>query len=72
MIKVNVKGAIVANDDKWIYDMFDLESTSPRDISNVIEGQTDELEVIINSGAVMYIVVVRFTLLYVNTKVTST
>lgn len=50
MIKVNIKGAIVDNDDKWIYDMFGLESTSPGDVSNIIEGQTDDVEVIINSG----------------------
>ena len=32
---INVKGAIVPDDDAWIYDMFGIENTSP----NVIESQ---------------------------------
>lgn len=49
--KVNVKGVIVSNDDKWIYDLFDIEATSPKDVTKAIEdGNGSDLEVIINSG----------------------
>ena len=50
-MKINVKGAIVSNDDKLIYDLFNMESTSPSVISNAIEkANGEDLEVIINSG----------------------
>lgn len=49
--KINIKGAIVSNDDKWIYDMFEMESTSPKDVTEEIEkANGSDLEVIINSG----------------------
>ena len=51
MTNVNVKGAIVSNDDQWIYDWFGIEATSPKSISDAIqEANGDELEVEINSG----------------------
>lgn len=49
--KVNIKGAIVASSDKWIYDLFDIEATSPKDVTKAIEeANGSDLEVIINSG----------------------
>lgn len=49
--KIEIKGVIVPNDDKWIYDWFELDSTSPDDVKKVIEqANGDELEVIINSA----------------------
>lgn len=49
--KVNVKGVIVSNDDQWIYDMFEMESTSPKNISEAIgTANGADLEVVINSG----------------------
>lgn len=51
MKKINIKGAIIPNDDKWIYDLFDIESTCPKDVINEIEGLTGEpIQVTINSG----------------------
>ena len=50
-MKINVKGAIVSNDDKPIYDLFNMESTSPNVISDAIEkANGEDLEVVINSG----------------------
>ncbi len=50
MAKINVKGVIVANDDKWIYDLFDVEAVSPNDVLNAIENaNNEEIEVVINS-----------------------
>ncbi|UPO88330.1 head maturation protease, ClpP-related [Niallia sp. Man26] len=52
MAKVKVKGTIVSNDQKWIYDWFEMDATSPKDISNVIDqiDSNEDLEVEINSG----------------------
>ena len=29
MMKINVKGTIIPNDDQWIYDLFDIDAISP-------------------------------------------
>lgn len=50
-MRIDVKGAIVSNDVDWIYDLFDIEYTSPRKITDAIaEADGENLEVIINSG----------------------
>ena len=51
MKQINIKGAIVPSDEKWIYNLFDMDATCPKDISNVLSDLTDEpVELIINSG----------------------
>jgi len=46
-----VKGTIISNDDKWIYDYFDMESTCPKDINNALEKANGQaVEIFINSG----------------------
>jgi len=30
-MRIDIKGVIVGNDEKWIYDYFDMESTCPKD-----------------------------------------
>jgi len=50
MIKINVKGAIVPNNDKWIYDMLEMDATSPKDVFDALSSTDDDVEVIINSG----------------------
>ena len=50
-MKINIKGPIISNDDKWIYDYFDIESTTPKMVYESIEkANGEELEVEINSG----------------------
>lgn len=51
MNKIDIKGAIVPNDDAWIYDLFEMEHTSPKMIDDKIS-DIDGKEVIIeiNSG----------------------
>ena len=50
-MKVKIKGVIVANDDKWIYDYFGVEAVSPQDVETQLEkANGQELEVEINSG----------------------
>lgn len=50
-MKINVKGPIIPNNDKWIYELFDVEATCPNDISSVLDDSPNEdVEVMINSG----------------------
>lgn len=52
-MKVNVKGTIIPNDDQWIYDLFDIDATSPAKVSKGITAAAEKgepLEVYINSG----------------------
>lgn len=48
---IDVKGNIVRNNDKWIYDWLEWDATCPKDvISQLRESKDDEIEVNINSG----------------------
>jgi len=47
--QINIKGAIVSNDLKEVYDWFDIESTCPNDVIQHLNGNED-IEVIVNSG----------------------
>jgi ATP-dependent Clp endopeptidase proteolytic subunit ClpP len=48
--KINIKGEIIPNDYKWIYDLFDIENTTPKDVEKALEEANGEnIEVIINS-----------------------
>lgn len=51
-MKINIKGAIVRNNNKFIYDWLEMDAVCPRDVINAIESAKDgeELEVIIASG----------------------
>ena len=52
-MKINIKGTIVPNDDQWIYDLFDIDATSPAKVSEGIAAaaeKSEPLEVYINSG----------------------
>lgn len=49
-MKINIKGVIIPNDDKWIYEWFEMDSTCPREVENEVEkANGEDLEVIINS-----------------------
>ncbi|WP_334313199.1 head maturation protease, ClpP-related [Terrihalobacillus insolitus] len=51
MKKIDIKGPIIPTDDQWIYDMFDIEATSPKKVSDALdEAKGDDVEVYINSG----------------------
>lgn len=52
-MKINVKGTIIPNDDQWIYDLFDIDATSPERVLKGITAAAEKgepLEVYINSG----------------------
>lgn len=50
MMRINVKGAIIPNNDKWIYDLLEMDATSPKDIIDALPSNNEDIEVIINSG----------------------
>ena len=41
---IKINGTIVGNDDKWIYDLFNMEAFCPRDL-NLIDGQDVDIEI---------------------------
>jgi len=49
--KINVHGAIIPNDYKFYYDFFEMDSTCPRDVANVLDSMTDgdDVDIYINS-----------------------
>ena len=48
--RIDIRGYIVSNDDQWIYDWLELESTSPAQVMRAMEeANGDDLEVYINS-----------------------
>lgn len=49
-VKINVKGAIIINDYKEMYDYFEMESTCPNDILAALPENNEPIEVVINSG----------------------
>jgi ATP-dependent Clp protease, protease subunit len=49
-VKLNVKGAIIINDYKEVYDFYGMESTTPNDILNALPENDEPIEVFINSG----------------------
>lgn len=51
MRKIEVKGTIVGNADKWIYEWFGMDATCPKDVNAAIsEANGEPLLVEINSG----------------------
>lgn len=51
-MRIDIKGTICSNDNKWIYDFFKMETTSPKDVASAIaEAKKGEnIDVYINSG----------------------
>jgi ATP-dependent Clp protease protease subunit len=50
-MKIKIKGVIVSNDDKWVYEWFGIDAVSPKDVSDQVEkAKGEELEIEINSG----------------------
>lgn len=51
-MQINVNGDIISNDDKWIYDWLEWDSTCPNDIKNALatKPENEKLTVLVNSG----------------------
>ena len=51
MKKIDVKGDIITDEEKWIYDYLEWPSTCPKDITDALQdAEGDSVEVTINSG----------------------
>ena len=52
MAVINICGDIVSNDDKWIYDWFEMDSTCPKEVKETLNAvaEGEEIEVLVNSG----------------------
>ena len=51
MTKLKIQGDIISNDNKWIYEWLEYDSTCPKDVENAInEANGEKIEVEINSG----------------------
>ena len=51
MKKLDVKGDIITDEEKWIYDYLEWPSTCPKDITDALQdAEGDSVEVTINSG----------------------
>lgn len=50
MARIDVKGVIIPNEDKWIYEWFEIENTTPNDVLNALPTDNSPVEVVINSG----------------------
>lgn len=42
VIRLKLNGEVVSSDDKWLYDWFEIESFSPRDVREMLDSNTDE------------------------------
>lgn len=50
-MRIDIKGAIISNNDKWIYDWLEWDATCPKDVTSAIDkADGDKLDVYINSG----------------------
>ena len=52
MAEINIRGDIISNDDKWIYEWFEWDCTCPNDVKDALESKPEgeRLTVLINSG----------------------
>lgn len=51
MPKIDIKGTIVSNDDKWVYDWFEIQAVSPKDIEKALrDANGQDITIEINSG----------------------
>lgn len=46
-MEINVKGAIVSNDEKWIYEWFDMDACCPNDVIDALKEREGDEEVLV-------------------------
>lgn len=49
MTTIKINGPIISNSDKWIYEFFEMDSTCPNDVLNILPDDSSDIEVSINS-----------------------
>lgn len=48
-VKIKINGPIISSDDKWFYDLFEMEATCPNDVLSKLPDSGEDVEVTINS-----------------------
>lgn len=48
-VKIRINGPIVSNDDKWFYNWLEMDATCPKDVTNALPDNGEDVEVSINS-----------------------
>ncbi|MCU4247590.1 head maturation protease, ClpP-related [Staphylococcus aureus] len=49
-MKAEIKGVIVSNEDKWVYEMLGMDSTCPKDVLTQLEFSDEDVDIIIKSN----------------------
>lgn len=44
---IKIKGDIITNDDKWIYDWFEFDSTCPKDVEDILADAEADEEIVV-------------------------
>ena len=54
-MKLKIKGDIIDNDSKWLYDLFEIDATCPKDVDAILDAceEGEPLDVEISSGGGM-------------------
>lgn len=50
MKRIEVRGTIVDDEDKWVYDLFGIPCTSPNSIADALGNDDEEATIVVNSG----------------------
>lgn len=50
MTRINIKGPIISNGDKWIYELFGMDATCPKDVTDALPTDGSDVVVMVNSG----------------------
>lgn len=50
MVQINVKGPVVNDSDKFIYDYYHMPAVAPKDINDALPDDGSDVDVVINSG----------------------
>lgn len=50
MTKINIKGPLIDNGEKWIYDLFGEDGTCPNDVLDLLPTDGSDVNIVINSG----------------------
>ncbi len=51
MVRIEIRGVIVSDDDLWVYEWYDIAATSPQTVRDALKAAAgDDVVVIINSG----------------------
>lgn len=50
MKKIDIKGPIISNNEKWIYDFLGMDSAAPKDVTDALPDDGSDVEIDLNSN----------------------